>query len=203
MGAGKVPGHEKYMKSGADGIFLNLSAAGTTNWGFFLKKTLYGVKRLDDYLIQENDQDAVVIRYGEVILNLAEAAVELSTYGVNDYLAVAQVAFDLLRSIHGGLPAKTMDLEVVRHERRIDLMYEGFRYWDLKRWRIGEEKMHNKTLKALYPILHIDETTSPCLRLLYVGESRSTGFGYESEMVRGKRLLLSASFKQKPGYRAE
>lgn len=38
MGAGKVPGHEKYMKSGADGIFLNLSAAGTTNWGFFLKK---------------------------------------------------------------------------------------------------------------------------------------------------------------------
>ena len=161
MGAGKVPGHEKYMKSGADGIFLNLSAAGTTNWGFFLKKTLYGVKRLDDYLIQENDQDAVVIRYGEVILNLAEAAVELSTYGVNDYLAVAQVAFDLLRSIHGGLPAKTMDLEVVRHERRIDLMYEGFRYWDLKRWRIGEEKMHNKTLKALYPILHIDETTSP------------------------------------------
>ena len=27
MGAGKVPGHEKYMKSGADGIFLNLSAA--------------------------------------------------------------------------------------------------------------------------------------------------------------------------------
>lgn len=38
MGAGKVPGHEKYMKSGADGIFLNLSAAGITNWGFFLKK---------------------------------------------------------------------------------------------------------------------------------------------------------------------
>ena len=41
------------------------------------------------------------------------------------------------------------------------MAFEGFRYWDLKRWRIGEEKMHNKTLKALYPILHIDETTSP------------------------------------------
>ncbi len=47
-----------------------------------------------------------------LFLNLAEAAVELSTYGVNDYLAVAQVAFDLLRSIHGGLPAKTMDLRL-------------------------------------------------------------------------------------------
>ena len=111
-----------------------------------------------------NIQAVVVLHHipdAAAILNLAEAAVELSTYGVNDYLAVAQVAFDQLRSIHGGLPAKTMDLEVVRHERRIDLMYEGFRYWDLKRWRIGEEKMHNKTLKALYPILHIDETTSP------------------------------------------
>ena len=102
------------------------------------------MKRLDDYLIQENDQDAVVIRYGEVILNLAESAVELSTYGVNDYLAVAQVAFDQLRSIHGGLPAKTMDLEVVRHERRIDLMYEGFRYWDLRRWRLAGEVIDGK-----------------------------------------------------------
>ena len=160
-GAGKVPGHDNYMKSGADGLFLNLSAAGTTNWGFFLKKTLYGTKKLDDYLKQENEQDAVVIRYGEVILNLAEAAVELASYGINDYLSVAQTAFDELRSVHGGLPSKTMSLDIVRHERRMDLLYEGFRYWDLKRWRLGEELMHNKTLKALHPILHIDESTSP------------------------------------------
>lgn len=159
---GTVPGHENYTPSGVDGVFYNNSGGGTTNWGFFLKKTLYGVRKLQSYLRQENDQDAVVIRYGEVILNLAEAAVELSeSYGDNSYVNDAQAAFDELRKIHGGLPPKTMDLEVVRHERRIDLLYEGFRYWDLKRWRLGEANCHNKVFSALHPVLHIDETVTP------------------------------------------
>lgn len=158
---GTVPGYD-YTPSGVDGVFYNNSGGGTTNWGFFLKKTLYGVRKLQSYLRQENDQDAVVIRYGEVVLNLAEAAVELSeSYGDNTYVADAQIAFDNLRKVHGGLPAKTMDLEVVRHERRIDLLYEGFRYWDLKRWRLGEQNCHNKVFTALHPILHIDETVTP------------------------------------------
>lgn len=157
---GKVPGYE-YTMSGYDGIFKNLAAQGTTNWGFFLKKTLYGVKKLNDYLLQENEQDAVIIRYGEVILNFAEAAIELSEgYGVNDFISQAQTVFDELRNVHGGLPAKTMTIEVVRHERRIDLLYEGFRYWDQKRWRIGT-LMNNTTMHALHPILNIDETTTP------------------------------------------
>lgn len=157
---GTVPGHDNYTQSGSDGVFLDISAAGITNWGFFLKKTLYGVKKLEDYLLHENEQDAVILRYGEVVLNLAEAAVELSTYGNNEYIAEAQDAFDLLRQQHGGLPPKTISIDAVRHERRVDLLYEGFRYWDLKRWRIGEN-MHNTTLSALHPILHIDETSTP------------------------------------------
>ncbi|NGM63163.1 RagB/SusD family nutrient uptake outer membrane protein [Sphingobacterium sp. SGG-5] len=158
--AGKVPGHEQYMKSGFDGIFFNNSGAGTTNFGFFLKKTLYGVKRQEDYLNHENDQDAVVLRYGEVVLNFAEAAIELADLGEPQYMMSAQVEFDQLRATHGGLPPKTLTITSVRHERRIDLLYEGFRYWDLKRWRIGTQ-MHNSTLKALHPVLNIDETVSP------------------------------------------
>lgn len=159
-GAEKVPGYNQYMKSGFDGIFSNTSGAGTTNWGFFLKKTLYGVKKLEDYLNQENEQDAVIIRYGEVILNFAEAAVELNSMGEPQYMASTQTEFNALRSIHGGLPEKEMTLENVRHERRIDLLYEGFRYWDQKRWRIGTQ-MHNTTMKALHPVLNIDETADP------------------------------------------
>ena len=159
--AAKVPGHESYMMSGYDGIFPNTSGGGFTNYGFYLKKTLYAVKQLEDYLSAENEQDAVIIRYGEVILNYAEAAIELATsYGESRFLSDAQTAFDQLRSIHGGLPSKNMSIDIVRHERRIDLLYEGFRYWDMKRWRIGTE-MHNKQFDALYPILNIDETQSP------------------------------------------
>lgn len=156
---GTVPGYPQYMKSGLDGMFYN-EGAGFTNWGFYLKKTLFGGSKLEDYLAQLNDQDAVIIRYGEVILNFAEAAVELSETGNNEFMAQAQTEFDNLRRIHGGLPAKNMNKDIVRHERRIDLLYEGFRYWDQKRWRIGTE-MHNTTLNALSPILNIDERTIP------------------------------------------
>ena len=158
--------------SGIDGIFPNTSGGGFTNYGFYLKKTLYAVKKLEDYLSHENDQDAVVIRYGEVILNLAEAAVELSSLGNNDFVAQAQTAFNDLRSAHGGLPPKNMDLDVVRHERRIDLLYEGFRYWDQKRWRIGTD-MHNLQLQALHPILNIDESVTPT-SIYYTIEKAST-----------------------------
>lgn len=170
--AAKVPGYENYMMSGIDGIFPNTSGGGFTNYGFYLKKTLYAVKKLEDYLSHENDQDAVVIRYGEVILNLAEAAVELSSLGNNDFVAQAQTAFNDLRSAHGGLPPKNMDLDVVRHERRIDLLYEGFRYWDQKRWRIGTD-MHNLQLQALHPILNIDESVTPT-SIYYTIEKAST-----------------------------
>lgn len=155
-----VPGHDGIPYSGVDGVFLNNSGGGTTNYGFFLKKTLYGARRLENYLSHENDQDAVIIRLGEVVLNFAEAAIELAAEGDAQYLAAAQTYFDELRMKHGGLPSKTMDLEVVRHERRVELIYEGFRYWDLKRWRIGD-KIHNTTKKALHPVLYIDETKEP------------------------------------------
>ena len=65
-----------------------------------------------------------------------------------------------MRSIHGGLPGKTLTVDAIRHERRIDLLYEGFRYWDLKRWRTGTQ-IHQKTYRVLSPILNIDETTIP------------------------------------------
>lgn len=160
---GIVPQYPQFTKSGVDGVFTNTSAAGTTIYGFFLKKTLYAATKLDkpaDFEANLQEQDAVVIRYGEVLLTLAEIAVELSELGNNSYMAAGQDALNLVRDVHGGLPAKTLTKEVVRHERRIDLMYEGFRYWDLKRWKTGIQ-IHQQQYHALHPILNIDESTNP------------------------------------------
>ena len=33
--------------------------------------------------------------------------------------------------------------EFIRHERRVELALEGHRYFDLKRWRIAEEELHD------------------------------------------------------------
>ncbi len=160
---GVVPDYPQYTKSGIDGIYKNDGAHGTTIYGFFLKKTLYAAKKLDkpgDLDKKLEEQDAVVIRYGEVLLTLAELAAELNEMGNGAYMAAGQDALNAVRDIHGGLPPKTLTIEAARHERRIDLMYEGFRYWDLKRWRIGTQ-MHQQQYHALHPILNIDESSTP------------------------------------------
>lgn len=155
-----VPGHDKYYRSGLDGGFFQMEGKGTTNTGFYLKKFMYGASRLDKYDEGLGNQDAVVFRYAEVILNLAEAAVELSSYGDSSYMTDAQDLFNQLRSIHGGLPAKALNVETVRHERRVETMFECTRYFDLKRWRTASS-LHQSVHTQLWPVLHIDETTTP------------------------------------------
>lgn len=111
-----------------------------------------------------NPTDAPVIRYGEVLLNYIEATAELATLGGP---AVTQEDLDksinVLRSrpgidlphleVIGGLPAVNgvvyddpeRDPDVpsliweIRRERRIELMMEGFRYDDLRRWKQLED----------------------------------------------------------------
>lgn len=111
-----------------------------------------------------NVTDAPVIRLGEVMLNYIEAAAELADMGrytvtQNDLDATInalrrRAGYDAGKrlpdlQILGGLPAVNgavyddaeRDPEVppflweVRRERRVELVYEGFRLNDLKRWR--------------------------------------------------------------------
>lgn len=108
-----------------------------------------------------NITDAPVIRYGEVLMNYAEAALELSTVGgaafTNDDLNKSinvlrsrpgvnlphlQVAGDAAMVNGFGIyddpnrdPTVSSILWEVRRERRVELVYEGFRYDDLRRWK--------------------------------------------------------------------
>jgi hypothetical protein len=101
-----------------------------------------------------NPTDAPIIRYGEVLLNYAEAMAELgiltqadldrsinrlrSRPGIN--LPPLQVAGDL-PAINGVVyddphrdPAVPSILWEIRRERRVEMMMEGIRYDDLRRW---------------------------------------------------------------------
>ncbi len=74
-----------------------------------------------------------LFRLGEVYLNLAEAAAEAG------HLNEAKEAVDLIRARVGmpelptGLSKEEMILRV-RHERRVELAMEEFRYFDVRRW---------------------------------------------------------------------
>ena len=93
-------------------------------------------------------QPFILMRYAEVLLNAAEAAVELSLAGVSspddtDMLSVATKAINDIRERAGARLltsslAGTIDSrDIVRKERRKELAFEHKTKWDLRRWRVN------------------------------------------------------------------
>lgn len=77
----------------------------------------------------ESRTDYLIFRYGETLLNIAEAAFELGKEGeALDYV-------NQIRSRAGVAEQTSIDLDKIRHERKVELAFENHRYWDLRRWR--------------------------------------------------------------------
>lgn len=92
-------------------------------------------------------QPFILMRYAEVILNAAEAAVELALAGepAPDGSDLMQVATDAVNEIRERAGATQLDQkiqatnagrDVVRKERRKELALEHKTKWDLRRWRV-------------------------------------------------------------------
>ncbi|MFT3949841.1 MAG: RagB/SusD family nutrient uptake outer membrane protein [Agriterribacter sp.] len=91
-----------------------------------------------EYPANPSAQDWVVIRYADVLLMYAEALNELSGPSAKVYNAVNAVRSrpsTHMPAIEQGLTKETLR-EVIRNERKIELAFEGSRYFDLKRWDI-------------------------------------------------------------------
>lgn len=92
-------------------------------------------------------QPFILMRYAEVMLNAAEAAVELALAGepAPDGSDLMQVATDAVNEIRERAGATQLDQkiqatnagrDVVRKERRKELALEHKTKWDLRRWRV-------------------------------------------------------------------
>lgn len=115
------------------------------------RPTGYGVKKfLTPGLIPygystRSDQDWVVLRLGEIVLFKAEIDNELSGASEQVYDAVNAIRNRSgLEDLPDGLSQDEMR-DAIRHERRIELAFEGLRYYDLKRWKIAEEVLNQVT----------------------------------------------------------
>ncbi len=125
----------------APGEADDMAAANASKTGYYLKKFL------TDELNLTQDQKAqhnwVAYRWGEVLLNYAEAMNEAFGPGSAPagYPMTARAALQLVRDRASvSLPPVTAGTvesfrEAVRHERRIELAFEDHRYWDLLRWK--------------------------------------------------------------------
>ncbi len=128
-----------------------------------------------------SEQPYILIRYADVLLNAAEAAVELALEGQSspDGSNLLQVATDAINDIRnragaveltGTLTATETGRNIVRKERRKELAFEHKTKWDLRRWRVmhyenredfwGEERdktffsnERNFRFRGLYPFI--------------------------------------------------
>lgn len=114
---------------------------------------LYGRKWLNpdpSFVAREgnSDQPFILMRHAEVLLNAAEAAVELAMTGTaspdgTDMLEVATKAINDIREragaklLSGNLKGDNESRDIVRKERRKELAFEHKAKWDLRRWRVN------------------------------------------------------------------
>lgn len=100
--------------------------------GYIMKKLL------DDEITgkdERNDNVWIEFRFAEIILNYAEACLELGE------TAEAATYINAIRN-RSGMPDFTGDIaDALRYERQIELAFEGQRWYDIRRWKILEDKL--------------------------------------------------------------
>lgn len=97
------------------------------------------------------------MRYTEVVLNYAEACIELGED------AEARTYINKVRT-RAGLPGLTESGDALkaryRNERRIELAFEDHRFFDVRRWVIGPEALDVTTVADIVYTLNADHTTA-------------------------------------------
>jgi hypothetical protein len=152
----------KITKSGLSGVFTNISSdnTGGTYSGFYVRKYLNPEKPQAETMVNRSDQQFMEFRYGEILLNRAEAAYELFLLGQGGtYAADALTQINAIRDRAGASLYVTISgINDIRMERRRELAFEYKTQWDLKRWRIADLEHNNKVYRALMPIMLQDQS---------------------------------------------
>jgi starch-binding outer membrane protein, SusD/RagB family len=98
---------------------------------------------------QWNEFDFPLMRYAEILLTYAEAKIELGEIDASVLTAINRTrarAYGVAVTSTGTYPAITTTVqtklrEIIRRERKVELANEGFRYFDIRRWKIAEKVM--------------------------------------------------------------
>lgn len=123
-------------ENGTNGRFMTYDAepysSGRTTTGYYLRKLL-DEDHNTDLLTVAGSHTWVEMRLAEVYLIRAEANYRLGA-GVSDVKADINKVRERV-----DLPPTTISdaFEAIRHERLIELAYEGHLYWDMRRWKLA------------------------------------------------------------------
>jgi hypothetical protein len=169
---------------------------------------------------------AISLRFGEALLNYAEAKAELETMTQADLDISINKLRDRVGMIHMTINSIPVDpryvsdgisplIAEIRRERRVELYGEGFRYNDLRRWKQGK-KLEKPTMgilwdsvaKARYKganvLSSIDSENGKSYIQIYKGTTYETVSFDESKYylwpIPLSILSENSSIKQNPGW---
>ncbi len=159
-------GREIQTYSGGSDSFTPFEQSTSTNGhtctGYYLRKYLQ--ENNTDFVEKGSYQYDAVLRYAEVLLNKAEAYAQL------DYLQYQDLALDALNEVRervhlpekttADAPNKDAFMALLRKERCVELAGEGFRYWDLRRWRLAENTINGQNAHGVKVTKNSDTTYS-------------------------------------------
>lgn len=150
---------------------LNQSPLSTRS-GYYLKKLLNPNVNLAPNINSTQQHFFTLMRYTETFLNYAEAANE--AWGPNgDPNAYGFTPASILSVIRkrAGLTQPDVYLssvitqsamrELIRNERRIELCFEGFRFWDLRRWdlNLNEPAKGMQITNNVFSVINVENRT--------------------------------------------
>lgn len=148
--------HDGSTAGVANSVINTTSASGTddaidkienrsTRTGYYMKKRLRMDVNCNPASKSGQRHYTPRIRFTEIFLNYAEAANE--AWGPKGTGSNSYSAYDVIKAIRqrAGIDAadpyleqcaanKDLMRELIRNERRIELCFESFRFWDLRRW---------------------------------------------------------------------
>ncbi len=152
---------------------LNKETGSSTRTGYYLRKLLRQDINLDPNTNTKQRHYKPRLRYTEFFLNYAEAANE--AYGPTGKGSHNYSAYDVIKAIRkrAGVGLENGDAylesikenkdkmrELIRNERRIELSFEGFRFWDIRRWGLSltetAKGMSINNAAATYGVINVD-----------------------------------------------
>jgi starch-binding outer membrane protein, SusD/RagB family len=169
---------------------LNHQSGYSTRTGYYLRKLLRSDCNPNSVYNVKQKHYTSYIRATEIFLDYAEAANE--AFGPTGMGSHAYSAYDVVKAIRkrAGVGVSNGDAylesikgdqdkmrELIRNERRLELCFENFRFWDLRRWKVSLDKL-NETARGM----QITENTDGSLKYTPIDvESRK----YEDYMYYG------------------
>ena len=143
-------GETLYTYEGSkDGFGLG---GGTTSTGYYMRKLMKeAIQPKGTSFTGQGDLTYYYMRYAEVLLIYAEAM------AMQDKLPEALDALNQVRRRAGftkDLTAATQTefMKLLRHERKIELAFEGHRFWDLRRWGLASTVLNGTSMHGVKPI---------------------------------------------------